>query len=98
MQDLYTAQKLRGWAAPKTRNPIKKIRAVVPLMIPLARYTIKCVDVITLSVQNRGFGAGRVTGMKPLSLKTVDKIALFAGVAVFALMMYGIFRLNWGNI
>jgi len=98
MSIIHTAQKLRGWAAPKTRNPIKKIRAVVPLLIPLARYTIKCVDVITLSVQNRGFGAGPVTGMKPLSLKTADKVALFAGVAVFVVMMYGIFRLNWGNI
>jgi hypothetical protein len=54
--------------------------------------------VITLSVQNRGFGAGHVTGMKPLSLKAADKVALLASFAVFVIMMYGIFRLNWGNL
>jgi energy-coupling factor transport system permease protein len=98
MSIIQTAQKLRGWAPPQTRNPIKKIRAVAPLLIPLARYTIKCVDVITLSVQNRGFGAGHVTGMRPLSLKPLDKLALLVGAAVFLVMIYGMFQLNWGNI
>jgi energy-coupling factor transport system permease protein len=97
MSIIQTAQKLRGWS-PETRNPIKRIRLVAPLLIPLARYTLKCVDVITLSVQNRGFGAGPVTGMRPLSLKPVDKLALVAGAAIFVVMMFGIFRLNWGNI
>ena len=97
MNIIQTAQKLRGWS-PETRNPIKKIRLVAPLLIPLARYTIKCVDVITLSVQNRGFGAGKVTGMRSLSLKPADRAALLVGFAVFVVLLYGIFRLNWGNI
>ena len=97
MNIIQTAQKLRGWS-PETRNPIKKIRLVAPLLIPLMRYTFKCIEVITLSVQNRGFGAGPVTGMRSLSLKPVHKAALLVGFLLFLILIYGMFRLNWGSI
>ena len=94
---IQTAQKLRGWS-PETRNPIKKIRAFAPLLMPLARYTIKCIDVMTISVQNRAFGSGPVTGMRSLAMRRVEKAALVIAFLVFVGLLYGIFGLNWGNL
>ncbi len=94
---IQTAQKLRGWTT-ETRNPIKKIRLFAPLLIPISRHTIKCIDVMTISVQNRGFGAARVTGMSSLTLRRTDLAALGVGFVLFVTMMFGIFVLNWGNL
>jgi energy-coupling factor transport system permease protein len=97
MKIIQTAQKLRGWSA-ETRNPFKKVKLVGALLIPMARHTIKCIDIMTISVQNRGFGAGRVTGMRPLTLKPIEIVVLIFCALGFAILLFGIFRLNWANI
>ncbi|NLJ59660.1 MAG: energy-coupling factor transporter transmembrane protein EcfT [Firmicutes bacterium] len=97
MHIIQTAQKLRGWSV-DTRNPVKLIRLYTPLLIPLGKYVMNSIDVMTISVQNRAFGAGPVTGMRSVSLRSSEKAILAAGVVIFGVLLYGIIALNWGNL
>lgn len=52
---LRSAQQLRG-ADIKTKNPLKIIRAVKPLMRPIVTFFATCISTISIAMSTRGFG------------------------------------------
>jgi energy-coupling factor transporter transmembrane protein EcfT len=94
---IQRAQSLRGWRV-NTRNPIKAIGLMVPIMTPISRHVIKSIDITSMSVQNRAFGLGPVTNISAVDMKTRDRIIIGAMLAFFVLMMVLIFGFNVGNL
>jgi len=66
LNTITEAQTLRGWEA-KSRNPLKTVRKLAPLMTPLMRRTGVITEEVAISAQIRAFGAGKVTLTERLS-------------------------------
>jgi energy-coupling factor transport system permease protein len=91
------AQSLRGWTS-DTKNPIKRIRLLAPLLIPVTRYVTRSVDVMTMSSANRAFGLGKVTAVQSFEFDTLD---LAISIAAGALIVVGLvltFTINFGTL
>ncbi len=72
ISQIQDAQKLRGWHL-RTANIIKLFKRSLPLANPLMRRTAMIVEQVTTSTQIRGFGSGRVTPLRDLTLAPLDK-------------------------
>lgn len=94
---IRSAQMLRGWAV-ETRNPFKVVRLYAPILVPIARHVVKSIDTMTISAQNRGFGPGRVTGLRSLELGRADYLVMGSSLAFFVVAMIAIFGYNIGNM
>jgi energy-coupling factor transporter transmembrane protein EcfT len=57
--EVTNAQTVRGWEM-SSRNPVTFVRKMIILMYPVCRQFMRTVDVVTLSVVNRGFGANPI--------------------------------------
>ena len=94
---IQRAQSLRGWTM-ETRNPIKKITRLKPILVPITRSVIRSVDVISMSSKNRAFGLGPVTVMASFEMKTVDYI-ITIGISVLTVAgLYAAFAWDFGSL
>ena len=94
---IQRAQSLRGWTM-ETRNPIKKITRLKPILVPITRSVIRSVDVISMSSKNRAFGLGPVTVMASFEMKTVDYIVTI-GISVLTVVgLYAAFAWDFGSL
>jgi energy-coupling factor transport system permease protein len=94
---IQRAQSLRGWTM-ETRNPIKKITRLKPILVPITRSVIRSVDVISMSSKNRAFGLGPVTVMASFEMKTVDYI-ITIGISVLTVVgLYAAFAWDFGSL
>ena len=75
ISQIQSAQRLRGWNM-RTLNPVKLFRRSMPLTNPLMRRTAMLVDQVTTATQIRGFGSGKVTPLRDLTLAWLDKIII----------------------
>jgi energy-coupling factor transport system permease protein len=91
------AQSLRGWTM-ETRNPIKMLALLKPLLVPITRNVIRSVDVMTMSTKNRAFGLGPVTPTTGFSFRTADYVVCTTVVVVIIAGVYAAFALNFGSI
>lgn len=88
MEVIQTAQKLRGWSG-ASRNPIKKIKAHLPMMVPIVRYIIRSIDVMTMSTRNRAFGMGKATVLRDFEPSPLDIVILsFASLGFFVALFF----------
>lgn len=94
---IQRAQSLRGWTM-ETRNPIKKITLLRPLLVPLTRSVIRSVDVISMSSKNRAFGLGPVTIMASFEMKKADYAVCLITVVLTILGIYAAFAWNFGAL
>ncbi len=94
---IQRAQALRGWRI-NTRNPIKAVGLMVPIMTPISRHVIKSIDITSMSVQNRAFGLGPVTNISAVDLKPRDKVIIGLMGIFFVIMLILIFGFNVGNL
>jgi len=85
--DVVNSQALRGWEL-KSRNPVKFVRMLYPLMTPICRQFLKSVDMVTLSVVNRAFGAYPKRPHKELKMSTMDKVITVVTPILFLLAYY----------
>ncbi len=94
LRDIRDAQQARGWAI-KTRNPIKKGKAWIPLLIPAIKSSMRHSELMAASMESRGFRSG----FKRVSRKTwkfgmLDYIYIFILVCIILTsIIYG----NWGQ-
>jgi energy-coupling factor transport system permease protein len=94
---IQRAQSLRGWTM-ETRNPIKKITRLKPILVPITRSVIRSVDVISMSSKNRAFGLGPVTVMASFEMKTVDYLVTI-GISVLTVVgLYAAFAWDFGSL
>jgi energy-coupling factor transporter transmembrane protein EcfT len=70
--EVTNAQTVRGWEM-SSRNPVTFVRKMLILMYPVCRQFMRTVDVVTLSVVNRGFGANPIRPHKewPISRRNI---------------------------
>jgi energy-coupling factor transporter transmembrane protein EcfT len=94
---IQRAQSLRGWTL-ETRNPIKKITLLRPLLVPLTRSVIRSVDVISMSSKNRAFGLGPVTIMASFEMKKADYAVCLTTIILTILGIYAAFAWNFGAL
>ncbi len=94
---IQRAQSLRGWTM-ETRNPIKKIAMMKPILVPITRSVIRSVDIISMSSKNRAFGLGPVTVMASFEMKTIDYIVTI-GISILTVVgLYAAFAWDFGSL
>lgn len=85
---IMDAQKARGVELDKG-NPLKRIRNVVPIIVPLIIVSIRRALSIAESMESRGFGASpRRTYMNRLFFKKRDWAVVFISLLVLLLSIY----------
>jgi len=94
---IQRAQSLRGWTV-ETRNPIKRILLLKPLLIPLTRYVVRSIDIMTMSSKNRAFGLGKVTPVRSFTFSAVDYIVSIGALLLISICFYLLFTFNFGTL
>ncbi len=90
---IMNAQKARG-AQFESRNPFKKIKAMLPVLIPLFVSSFRRADDLADAMDSRCYrGAKGRTRMKQLHCHVGDFIALFAWCAIFVCLLF--LKYNW---
>ncbi len=85
---IMDAQKARGVELDKG-NPLKRIRNIVPIIVPLIIVSIRRALSIAESMESRGFGASpHRTYMNRLSFKKKDWVVVFISLLVLVLTIY----------
>jgi energy-coupling factor transporter transmembrane protein EcfT len=97
ISQIQSAQRLRGWNL-RTLNPVKLFRRSMPLTNPLMRRTAMLVDQVTTATQIRGFGSGKVTPLRDLTLAWLDKIIILLMLLSLVAAVLGLIFFNAGNI
>ena len=92
---IMNAQKARG-AAFESRNPFKKIKAMLPVLIPLFVSSFRRADDLADAMDSRCYrGAKGRTRMKTLKAHVGDVIALLVWAAIFVCILF--LKYNWFN-
>jgi energy-coupling factor transport system permease protein len=91
------AQSLRGWTS-DTKNPIKRIRLLAPLLIPVTRYVTRSVDAMTMSSANRAFGLGKVTAVQSFEFDTLDLVISIASGVLIVVGLVLTFTIDFGTL
>lgn len=88
LDKIMKAQQARG-ADFETGSLITKIKATIPLLIPLFAAAFRRADDLAMAMDSRCYhgGTGR-TKMKPLRMRRMDIITLLLGIAYLALIMW----------
>lgn len=85
MRETAAAQRLRGYEVGHTRNPIRRIRRVQPLVVPVALSAFIDAEDVADALDHRGFGTQRRTWLHTLRFDVIDLVVV--GVAVAATMV-----------
>ena len=90
---ITNAQKARG-AAFESRNPFKKIKAMIPVLIPLFVSSFRRADELADAMDSRCYrGANGRTRMKTLKFHAGDIIALLIWCVIFVAILF--LKYNW---
>jgi energy-coupling factor transporter transmembrane protein EcfT len=97
--EVTNSLKGRGWEMNKTRNPVTFARNMFVIMNPVCRQFMRTVDVVTLSVVNRAFGANPIRPHKEWPISRTHIIASVLIVLLFFVFYYlAIVPPFYGNI
>jgi len=92
------AMKARAWEV-EYRNPVKRIRAYIPLFVPILYQTITRAENIAVAIESRAFGhdISRRTYYREERMRDSDYLVLVLGIAVtvFSLVI-GSYGLGYG--
>ena len=97
IEQIQSAQKLRGWHL-RTINLVKLFKRSVPLANPLMRRTAMIVDQVTTATQIRGFGSGKVTPLRDLTLAPLDKAIIAVSLLSLLAAILGMIFFKAGMI
>jgi energy-coupling factor transport system permease protein len=83
LSDTIDAQRVRGYEHSRSRNPIRRLRSLRPVVIPLTVNALMDAEDTANAMDLRGFGARHRTWMRELSFGRADYLVLlgFAGLA-----------------
>ena len=95
INQISDAQKLRAWSL-RTINPKKLVERALPIANPMIRRTATIVDQVTIATQIRGFGSGKPTPLKELTMKTIDWILIVFFLLFLIVGIAGTVAFNWG--
>jgi energy-coupling factor transport system permease protein len=86
MRDTIDAQRLRGYEHSRSRNPVKKLLSLRPVVIPVTVNALLDAEDTANAMDLRGFGAKHRTWMRELAFGRVDYLVL-TGFAALAVVM-----------
>ena len=81
------AMQLRGWSA-KTRNPVKFIKAMFPMLHIISRQFMVSVDMVSISLANRAFGVYPMVPWKEMPMKKLDYIIVIGCIISIVVAYY----------
>lgn len=84
LRETIAAQRLRGYEVSNTRNPVRRIQQLGPLVVPVTVSAFVEAEDVADALDLRGFGAGRRTWLRTLRLDSTD-IAVLGSFLVAAL-------------
>jgi energy-coupling factor transport system permease protein len=82
LNQISDAQKARAFVV-ETRNPVKKVKAYLPLAVPLVLSSLKKARQMAIAMESRGYGAGKRNYFTELSMGSQD----FAIISIIFLVM-----------
>ena len=86
LRETIAAQRLRGYEVTRTRNPVRRLRQLQPLVVPVTVGAFVDAEDVADALDLRGFGPQRRTSVRTLRFDGSDHIivGLFLTVAVAA--------------
>lgn len=84
VRQVSQAQQARGHAV-EGMNPVKKIRAYAPVMVPLVLLSLNKAEHLAIAMETRGFGSGPRTYLKNPDLRSADYLIMALLAVVLAL-------------
>lgn len=75
MEQVLQAQAARGYRT-DTRNPLRQMRLLLPLAIPLLVSTVQKIEQTALSIEMRGFGSGPRSSYRAIKMGPGDYLAI----------------------
>jgi energy-coupling factor transport system permease protein len=88
LTNIINAQGLRGWSL-KTRNPIVLVRRATPLFAPLGRGFVTMIDIVNLSISNRGFElATKMAPLREYKSRVWEKTIIYGFPPLYLLLWY----------
>jgi energy-coupling factor transport system permease protein len=96
-QVIQQAQLSRGLKGLEARNPVKRVKAILTLIVPMTSCSIRRSEQLAAAIESRGFGykTSKRTFLRELNFKSADYAAI-AMMLIFmiAVSYYGIWFLN----
>lgn len=88
VQQISQAQTARGFAI-EGWNPVKKIKAYLPIVVPLVLLSLKKAERLALAMETRGYGIGKRTYLREPQFAIKDGLVtvaciLLVGAGIFA--------------
>ncbi|MEU6998597.1 energy-coupling factor transporter transmembrane component T [Nonomuraea sp. NPDC046570] len=83
MQEIIDAQRVRGYDHPRTGNPVRRLKSLKPVVIPLTVNSLIDAEDTSNAMDLRAFGAKHRTWMRELAFGRTDYL-LLAGFAALA--------------
>jgi energy-coupling factor transporter transmembrane protein EcfT len=81
-----SAMQLRGWTS--SRNPITFVKAMLPLMSVISRQFMVAVDMVSISLINRAFGAHPMVPHKELPMSKIDYLITICCIIAIVIVYY----------
>lgn len=91
IKQISDAQKARGFVL-EGWNPLKKIKAYIPIAVPLVLLSLKKAQQMALSMETRGYGSGDRTYLREIQMSRVDYSFISAGILI--IITAGLFKLK----
>jgi energy-coupling factor transport system permease protein len=85
-RETIDAQRVRGYEPSHRRNPIARLRGMIPILTPLTISAITGAEDTIDAMDLRGFGTGKRTWIRHLAFDRTDRLVLGFFLAVFALV------------
>lgn len=71
IKQISDAQKARGFVL-EGWNPIKKVKAYLPISVPLVLLSLKKAQQMALAMETRGYGTGERTHLRDVQINVID--------------------------
>lgn len=85
-EKIMSAQKLRGTQLAGV-NPIKRLKNLIPLIVPLLRSSLRKADELAIGMESRCYHPGDRSHLYELAIGKSDGIALMAAAAIIPLIL-----------
>jgi energy-coupling factor transport system permease protein len=87
LTEIIDAQRVRGYTHPRTRNPVRRLVSLKPVVIPLTVNSLIDAEDTSNAMDLRGFGAKHRTWMRELIFNRTDYVLLGAFAAFAAALV-----------
>ncbi|MEU9831623.1 energy-coupling factor transporter transmembrane component T [Streptosporangium sp. NPDC048047] len=86
IRETIDAQRVRGYDHSRSRNPIRKLASLRPIVVPVTVNALVDAEDTVNAMDLRGFGAKHRTWMRELGFDRADRLVLAAFAALAAVM------------